>query len=50
LVKGAATEGLSISLQEKIRSVLKLRADVDFVSEGEIHEPEKRILDLRKWE
>ncbi len=50
LVKGSSPEGLSLSLQEKIHSVLKLRADVDFVSEGEIHEPEKRILDLRKWE
>ncbi len=50
LAKGSSPAGLTLSLQEKIRSVLKLRADVGFVSEEEIHEPEKRILDLRKWE
>jgi hypothetical protein len=41
---------LALPLQEKIRTVLKLRADVTFVSENDIQEAEKRILDLRKWD
>jgi phenylacetate-CoA ligase len=43
-------EGLAAKLQERIRSVMKLRAEVAFVSEGEFHEPQKRIQDLRRWE
>jgi len=50
LAKGSSPEGLAFSLQEKIRSVLKLRAGVEFVGEEDIQSPEKRILDLRKWE
>jgi phenylacetate-CoA ligase len=45
-----STEGLASNLQEKIRQVLKLRAEVDFVSAEQIQEPDKRILDLRKWD
>ena len=50
LVETTSQEGLAATLQEKIRGALKLRADVLFVSEDDIQEPEKRILDLRKWE
>ncbi len=50
LAKGSSPEGLALSLQEKIRSVFKLRAGVEFVGEEDIQSPEKRILDLRKWE
>ena len=46
----SSQEGLAPSLQEKIRSVLKLRADVTFVQAGDLRESEKRILDLRKWD
>jgi phenylacetate-CoA ligase len=50
LSEPAAQEELASSLQEKIRSILKLRADVAFVSQDEIQEPEKLILDLREWD
>jgi phenylacetate-CoA ligase len=46
----SAQEGLLSPLQEKIRTVLKLRADVTFVHAGDFKESEKRILDLRKWD
>jgi hypothetical protein len=41
---------LTSPLQDRIRTVLKLRADVTFVSENDIQEAEKLILDLRKWD
>jgi phenylacetate-CoA ligase len=50
LAEPSSQEGLASPLQERIRSVLKLRADVTFVSENDIQEAEKRILDLRKWD
>ena len=50
LAEPASQEGLDSPLQEKIRAVLKLRADVTFVSENDIQEADKRILDLRKWD
>jgi phenylacetate-coenzyme A ligase PaaK-like adenylate-forming protein len=46
----SSQEGLLSPLQEKIRTVLKLRADVTFVQAGDFKESEKRILDLRKWD
>ncbi|MBT8405898.1 MAG: AMP-binding protein, partial [Deltaproteobacteria bacterium] len=50
LAEASSQEGLASSLQERIRTVLKLRADVTFVSASDIQETEKRILDLRKWD
>ncbi len=50
LAEPLSQEGLASPLQERIRAVLKLRADVTFVSENDIQEAEKRILDLRKWD
>jgi phenylacetate-CoA ligase len=50
LAEPASQEGLASTLQEKIRTVLKLRADVTFVQASDLREPEKRILDLRKWD
>ena len=50
LAEASSQEGLASPLQEKIRAVLKLRADVTFVSESDIRDAEKRILDLRKWD
>jgi phenylacetate-CoA ligase len=50
VVLGSSPEGLASNLQEKIRSVLKLRADVVLVSADDIKEPDKLILDLRKWD
>ncbi len=50
LAEQSSQEGLASPLQERIRAVLKLRADVTFVSENDIQEAEKRILDLRKWD
>jgi phenylacetate-CoA ligase len=43
-------EQLSSILQDKIRNVLKLRSDIVFVSDDEIQEPEKHIIDLRTWD
>ncbi|MEE9120276.1 MAG: AMP-binding protein [Syntrophobacteria bacterium] len=50
LAATSSQEAMVSSLQEKIRNVLKLRADLVFVGENDIKEPEKRILDLRKWD
>lgn len=50
LAEPASQEGLASTLQERIRAVLKLRADVTFVQASDLREPEKRILDLRKWD
>jgi phenylacetate-CoA ligase len=50
LAEPSSQEGLAPSLQEKIRAVLKLRAEVTFVQAGDLRESEKRILDLRKWD
>ena len=50
LAEAASQEGLASPLQERIRTVLKLRADVTFVTASDIQEAEKRILDLRKWD
>ncbi|MBW1980476.1 MAG: AMP-binding protein [Deltaproteobacteria bacterium] len=46
----SSREDFAGKLQDRARSVLKLRADVAFVQEDEISEPEKRIIDLRKWD
>ena len=46
----SSRETLGARLQDKIRSVPKVRAEVVFVSEGELQEPQKRILDLRRRE
>ncbi len=50
LAEPASQEGLAATLQERIRAVLKLRADVTFVQASDLREPKKRILDLRKWD
>lgn len=50
LAEASSQEELTSPLQERIRAVLKLRADVTFVQAGDLREPEKRILDLRKWD
>jgi hypothetical protein len=50
LAQPSSPEGLASAIQETIRSLLKLRADVAFVSEEELQESEKRILDIRKWD
>lgn len=50
LDQNSSQEGLVSPLQEKIRTVLKLRADVAFVQVSDLREPDKRILDLRKWD
>jgi phenylacetate-CoA ligase len=46
----SSQEELLSPLQERIRTVLKLRADVAFVQASDVREPDKRILDLRKWD
>jgi len=50
LEQDSSQEELLSPLQEKIRTVLKLRADVTFVRASDLREPEKRVLDLRKWD
>jgi phenylacetate-CoA ligase len=50
LAEPSSQKRLASPLQERIRTVLKLRADVTFVSASDIQEVEKRILDLRKWD
>ena len=46
----SSREELLSPLEERIRTVLKLRAEVAFVKASDLREPEKRILDLRKWD
>lgn len=43
-------EGLAAKVQEKIRGVMKLRAEVVFATKEEFQDPEKRVLDLRHWD
>lgn len=50
LDQNSSQEGLLSPLREKIHTVLKLRADVAFVQATDLREPDKRVLDLRKWE
>ena len=50
LAEPSSQEELASPLHERIRAVLKLRADVAFVQASDLREPEKRILDLRKWD
>jgi phenylacetate-CoA ligase len=50
LDQASSQPGLLSTLQDRIRTVLKLRADVAFVQASDLREPEKRILDLRKWD
>jgi phenylacetate-CoA ligase len=50
LAEPSSQEGLTSPLHERIRTVLKLRADVAFFQASDLREPEKRILDLRKWD
>jgi phenylacetate-coenzyme A ligase PaaK-like adenylate-forming protein len=50
LEQNSSGEEMLSPLQERIRTVLKLRADVTFVQASDLREPEKLILDLRKWD
>ena len=50
LEQTSSQQELLSPLQERIRTVLKLRAEVAFVQGSDLREPEKRILDLRKWD
>jgi len=44
------TDALKSQIEEKIREVLKLRGDVNFVEKGTITEDARLIEDIRKWE
>ena len=50
LDQDSSQEELLSPLQERIRTVLKLRADVTFVQTSDLREADKRILDLREWD
>ncbi|MEJ2429828.1 MAG: AMP-binding protein [Deltaproteobacteria bacterium] len=50
LDQNSSQEELLSPLQERIHAVLKLRADVAFVQASDLREPDKRVLDLRKWD
>jgi phenylacetate-coenzyme A ligase PaaK-like adenylate-forming protein len=50
LDQDSSQEELLSPLQERIHAVLKLRADVAFVQASDLREPDKRVLDLRKWD
>jgi len=43
-------KGPAAKVQEKIRGVMKLRAEVVFATKEEFQDPEKRVLDLRHWD
>ena len=46
----SSQQELLSQLQDRIRTVLKLRADIEFVRANDLREPEKHIVDLRKWD
>ncbi len=46
----AASDALAARIVETAREITRLRGEVRFLSAGEIEEPEKKIVDLRKWD
>ncbi len=48
--EAVATDGLRVSLRERIKEVLKVRADLEFVPPGTIPQDAKKIRDERTWD
>ena len=46
----AASDALAARIVETAREITRLRGEVRFLASTEIEEPEKKIIDLRKWD
>jgi phenylacetate-CoA ligase len=46
----AASEALAARIVETAREITRLRGEVRFVAAAEVEEPDKKILDKRKWD
>jgi len=46
----AASDALAARIVEKAREITRLRGEVRFIATTEMEEPEKKIIDKRKWD
>ena len=46
----AASEALAVRIVEMARDITRLRGEVRFIAATEVEEPEKKIIDKRKWD
>jgi phenylacetate-CoA ligase len=46
----AASDALNARIIETARAITRLRGEVRFIAATEVEEPEKKIIDKRKWD
>ena len=46
----SASDALAAHIVETAREITRLRGEVRFIAATEIEEPEKKIIDKRKWD
>jgi len=46
----AASDALNARIIETARAITRLRGEVRFIAATEVEEPDKKIIDLRKWD
>ena len=46
----AASDALAARIVEMAREITRLRGEVRFIAATEVEEPEKKIIDKRKWD
>ncbi|MHB1039854.1 MAG: phenylacetate--CoA ligase family protein, partial [Desulfobacteria bacterium] len=46
----AASDALAVRIVETAREITRLRGEVRFIAAAEVEEPEKKIIDKRKWD
>jgi phenylacetate-CoA ligase len=46
----AASDSLAARIIETAREITRLRGEVRFIAATEVEEPEKKIIDKRKWD
>jgi phenylacetate-CoA ligase len=46
----AASDALAARIVETAREITRLRGEVRFIAATEVEEPEKKIIDQRKWD
>ena len=46
----AASDALIARIVETARAITRLRGEVRFIATTEVEEPDKKIIDLRKWD
>ena len=46
----AASDDLAVRIVEIARQITRLRGEVRFIAAAEVEEPEKKIIDKRKWD